>query len=152
MNESVEIVVGHQPFTVRRTVRWIDCDPAGVAFTGLFTEYLIGAVMHFYRHIGWGPGAKSEGNVGLPCKHMELTFHVSLPADSIVDITIHVGTIRERSFDLVAHAHLPDGRLAFEGIFAPICIEPLERRSVQIPHLLREALQQHHISAEEARP
>ncbi len=143
MNEAVEIVVAHQPFTVRRTVRWMDCDPAGVAFTGRFTEYLIGAVMHFYRHIGWGPGAQGEGNVGLPCKHMALTFHISLPPDATVDIVIRVGAIRDRSFDLLAHAYLPDGRLAFEGVFAPICIEPQARSSVPIPQPLRESLQRH---------
>jgi len=152
MNESIEVVVGHSPFTVRRTVRWIDCDPAGVAFTGRFTEYLIGAVMHFYRHIGWGPGAAGEGNVGLPCKHMALTFHVSLPPDAVVDIRIQVGAIRERSFDLLAHAHLPDGRLAFEGVFSPVCVAPAERRGVSVPQALRQVLQQHQISAEGVRP
>ncbi|MFZ6046788.1 acyl-CoA thioesterase [Pseudomonas sp. CR3202] len=151
MNESVEVVVCHQPFTVRRTVRWMDCDPAGVVFTGRFTDYLIGAVMHFYRHIGWGPGAAGEGNVGLPCKHMALTFHVSLPPDAVVDIRIQVGAIRERTFDLVANAYLPDGQLAFEGVFSPICIAPAERRSVPVPQELREVLQHHQISAEGVR-
>lgn len=148
MNQSSEYVVAHLPFTVRRTVRWMDCDPAGVAFTGRFTEYLISAVMHFYRHIGWGPGADSEVKVGLPCKHIALTFHVSLPPDSAVDITLRVGALRERSFDLVAHAYLSDGQLAFEGVFSPICIEPLERKSVPIPHALKQALQPHHVCDE----
>ena len=94
MNQSSEYVVAHLPFTVRRTVRWMDCDPARVAFTGRFTEYLISAVMHFYRHIGWGPGADSEVKVGLPCKHIALTFHVSLPPDTAVDITLRVGALR----------------------------------------------------------
>ena len=152
MNESVEVVVRHQPFTVQRTVRWMDCDPAGVAFTGRFTEYLIGAVMHFYRHLGWGPGESGKANVGLPCKHMALTFHVSLPPNATVDITIRVGAIRERSFDLLAHAYLLDGRLAFEGVFAPICIEPQARQSVQIPHALRDVLQLHHITEQGSRP
>ncbi|MCS8129858.1 acyl-CoA thioesterase [Pseudomonas aeruginosa] len=151
MNESAEIVVAHQPFTVRRVVRWMDCDPAGVVFTGRFTEYLIGAVMHFYRHMGWGPGAQETVSVGLPCKHMALTFHVSLPPDTSVDIKIRVGAIRERSFDLLAHAYLDDGRLAFEGVFAPICIEPQSRSGVPIPQLLRESLQRH-LTDEGARP
>jgi acyl-CoA thioesterase FadM len=151
MNESVEIVVCHQPFTVRRTVRWIDCDPAGVAFAGRFSDYLIGAVMHFYRHIDWGPGASGEGNVGLPCKHLSLTFHISLPPDAVVDIRIQVGAIRERTFDLVANAYLTDGRLAFEGVFSPICIVPTERCSVPVPPALREVLQHHQFSVEGAR-
>lgn len=144
MNESVEVVVCNAPFTVRRTVRWTDCDPAGVAFTGRFTEYLIDAVMHFYRHIGWGPGvAREDGGLGLPCKHMALTFHVSLEPNAVVNIRIQVAAIRERTFDLRALAYLPDGRLAFEGVFTPICILPAARTSTPIPKALREVLHRH---------
>jgi hypothetical protein len=39
MNESSEIVVSDLPFTVRRTARWADCDPAGAVFTARFTDY-----------------------------------------------------------------------------------------------------------------
>ena len=44
MNDSVEHVVSTHPFTVRRRIRWGDCDPAGVVYTGRFVEYLLGAV------------------------------------------------------------------------------------------------------------
>ncbi|MFV3386763.1 acyl-CoA thioesterase [Pseudomonas sp. NY15364] len=152
MNESVEIVVGHLPFTVRRSVRWMDCDPAGVAFTGRFSEYLLGAVMHFYRHIGWGPESGRAGSVGLPCKHMALTFNVSLPPNTVVDICIQVGAIRERSFDLLANAYLSDGRLAFEGVFSPICIDPQVRCGVPVPKALREVLLSHQPATEEVQP
>lgn len=147
MNGSVEYVIGQHPFMVRRTVRWVDCDPAGVAYTGHFTDFLIGAVMHFYGHIGWGPEAGSAGNGGLACKHMALTFHKSLPPGSVVDIRIEVGDIRTRTFDLHAQAFLPDGQLAFEGVFSPICVTPHEMRSLPLPVQLREVLQQHQRTA-----
>lgn len=38
-----------------------------------------------------------------------------LPPGTAVDITL-----RERSFDLVAHAYLPDGQMPFEGGLLPI--------------------------------
>jgi acyl-CoA thioesterase FadM len=144
MNESTEIVVSHLPFTVRRVARWTDCDPAGVVFTGKFTDYLLGAVMHFLRHIGYGPGVqKHEQRVGLPCKHMSLTFHASLYPEDAVDIRISVGAIRQRTFDIVAKAYFPDGRLVFEGQFTPIAIRPDRRESVEIPDALRGALSPH---------
>ncbi|MBH2031423.1 MAG: acyl-CoA thioesterase [Pseudomonadales bacterium] len=143
MIESTEFVIARQPFTVRRTVRWVDCDPAGVAYTGRYTDYLIGAVMHFYAHIGWGPESENGGNGGLACKHMSLTFHKSLPPGSIVDMRIQVGEIRGRTFDLHVQAFLPDGQLAFEGVFSPICIAPDERRSLSLPQALREVLGAH---------
>lgn len=141
MSGGIEYVITEQPFTVRRTVRWVDCDPAGVAFTGHFTDYLIGAVMHFYAHIGWGPEAKTC-NGGLACKHMSLTFSKSLPPGSVVDIRIEVGGIRERTFDLYATAFLPDGTVAFEGVFSPICVTA-HMNSLRLPAALKAVLREH---------
>lgn len=149
MNESFEIVVADAPFTVRRTVRWSDCDPAGAVYTGRFTEYLLGAVMHFLRCVrGDLAMAGDQANVSLPCKHMSLTFNVSLVPHDVVDIRVGVGDIRTHTFDIVVKGHLLDGRLAFEGAFSPICIRPEVRERTEIPASLRSALQQHLISKE----
>jgi len=144
MTESSEIVVSYLPFTVRRVARWTDCDPAGVVYTGKFTDYLLGAVMHFLRNIGYGPGAQNhDQRVGLPGKHMSLTFHASLYPEDTVDIRISVSAIRQRTFDIIAKAYFADGRLAFEGQFTPIAIHPDRRESVEIPGDLRDALIPH---------
>jgi len=145
MNESTEIVVCDAPFTVRRIARWIDCDPAGAVFTGRFTDYLLGAVMHFLHHIGYGVGGrewKAHG-IGLPCKHMSLTFHASLYPEDRVDIRLHVGDIRTRTFDVIASARHGNGTLAFTGQFTPIVIHADTRESIEIPPALREKLQLH---------
>lgn len=145
MDLSSEAVVSQMPFTVRRVARWNDCDPAGVVYTGKFTDYLLGAIMHFLRHIGYGPGGRPglQQNVGLPCKHMSLTFHASLYPDDVVDIQIAVGQIRNRTFDLTAMAYFTDGRLAFEGQFTPIAIRTEVRQSIDIPMPLRQALERY---------
>ena len=142
MNRSVEYVLSEAPFVVRRTVRWADCDPAGVVYTGRFTEYLLSAVMHFTNHLGFGPDLPANGKsgIGLPCKHMSLTFHVSLYPGDVVDMRIGVKEIRQHTFDLVAAAHLLDGRLAFEGTFSPVCIRSDVRERTAIPEALRSAL------------
>lgn len=143
MDVSSEAVVSHLPFTVRRVARWVDCDPAGVVFTGKFTDYLLGAVMHFQRHIGYGPGDREgrEQGVGLPCKHMSLTFQMSLYPEDTVDIRIEVGAIRKRTFDLIARAYFADGRMAFEGQFTSIAIHLDLRESLDLPDALRKTLQ-----------
>lgn len=151
MNESVEVVVTEKPFTVRRTARWSDCDPAGVVYAGRYTEYLLGAVSHFMRRLRGGVGGPHAGispEVDFPCKHMALTFHVSLHPEDIVEIQLNVGDIREHTFDVLARACLPDGRLAFDGVFTPICIQMSERRRLPIPAPLRQILQQHLIASE----
>lgn len=143
MNESVEVVVADRPFTVRRTARWVDCDPAGVVYAGRYPEYLLGATWHFLRAVRGVP-TRVAPEIELPCKHLALTFHASLYPDDVIDIRLTVGALREHSFDVLARATLADGRLAFEGVFAPICIPlgPL-REKRPIPPALREALQRH---------
>jgi YbgC/YbaW family acyl-CoA thioester hydrolase len=145
MNESFEIVVADKPFTVRRTVKWSDCDPAGIVFTGRFTEYLMGATGHFMRHLRYGPGSpmQKEVDVDTPCKSMSLLFHAPLYPDDVVDIKVSVGSIRTSSFDLVGKAWMADGRLAFEGTFSPICIQRSPRGRVPIPNVLRSQLEAH---------
>ncbi|MDB5979902.1 MAG: thioesterase-like protein [Pseudomonas sp.] len=144
MSDITEQVINELPFIVRRQVRWSDCDPAAVVYTGRFSAYLLDAVMLFYRRIGWSPNAwGAPDRVGLPCKHMSLTFHRSLVPDDVIDIHIDVTAVRERSFDLGARACLPDGELAFEGVFSPICIQPDTWTSTSIPAALRQALAAH---------
>lgn len=144
MSDCTEQVVSELPFIVRRVVRWSDCDPAAVVYTGRFSAYLLDAVMLFYRRIGWSPNAWGKSDrVGLPCKHMSLTFHQSLVPDDVIDIHIDVMAVREHSFDLGARAYLPDGGLAFEGVFSPICIQTDAWISTLIPAALRQALALH---------
>jgi len=114
MNESVEIVVADRPFTVRRTARWVDCDPAGVVYAGRYPDYLLGAVGHFLCALRGVPVALAP-EVDLICKHMALTFQASLR---------------------------PDDRSAFGGVFTPICV-PQGRldEKARIPPALREALE-----------
>lgn len=141
MFESNEYVISEKPFIVRRTVCWSDCDPAGVVFTGKFSSYLLGAVLLFYRRLGWeqAPDYSLE-RVGLPCKHFELTFHKSLPPGAIVDIRLSVSGIRNHSFDLKVIGKLPDGTISFEGCFSPICIDPKSWTAMPIPSALIEVL------------
>jgi len=152
MNESTEIVVSDLPYIVRRVVRWSDCDPAGVAYLGRYTDYLLGATAHFLRNLGHGAGtvAWNSQKVQFPGKHMSLTFHVSLYPEDVVDIHIRVGAIRTRTFDLLAHAYLPDGRLAFEGVLTPICIRKAVRESTPLPDDVRAALRPHLLVQEAA--
>lgn len=148
MNETVEVVVADQPFTVRRTARWVDCDPAGVVYAGRYPDYLLGAVSHFLRALRGVPVTVAP-DIELPCKHMALTFHASLYPDDVADIRLTVGAMRTHSFDLLARAMLPDGRLAFEGVFAPICTLAGQRREkTPIPPALRQALQRHCLQME----
>ncbi|WP_179402492.1 acyl-CoA thioesterase [Burkholderia guangdongensis] len=147
MMHATEYVVGERPFVVRRTVRWGDCDPAGVVYTGRFTDYLLGAVGLFTGHIAGGRRLESAFGVGLPCRAMRFEFIGSLWPDDVIDITCTIDGIRTRSFDIRCMARRPDGAPVFDATFSPICVRLDERIGTPIPDALREALGAHTANA-----
>ena len=142
MTACTEFVASVMPFTVRRTVRWAECDPAGVVYAGRYVDYLLDTCALFFQHIGFGHGQRwAEGkSVGLPAKHIGLTFMASLFPDEVFDMTLAVTAIRTRTFDLSLVARRPDGEIVFEGQCSPICIAPNVRESVPMPDQLRQQL------------
>jgi len=140
---AVEYVASRRPFVVRRRVRWGECDPAGVVYTGRFTDYLLSAVMLFMDDLMGGPSEQYRAAHGIqtPCKGMSLMFQSALwPAD-VFEMHVRVGEIRSSSFDLLVTAAKPDGTPVFEGKFSPICIPAAERRSIPIPPDLKSRLE-----------
>lgn len=135
MIDSYESVVSRQPFIVRRRVRWSDCDPAGVVFTGKFTEYVLNAVNLFYSEMSQGRGASWRKTLGVdtPCKGMALEFHRALWPEEEFEIAIHVGEVREHGYDIELEATQIGGIRIFSARFSPICIRTDARVRASIP-------------------
>ncbi|WP_455286909.1 acyl-CoA thioesterase [Cupriavidus necator] len=141
MIRATEYVLSDAPFVVRRTVRWSDCDPAGVVYTGRFTDYLLGAVGLFSDHIAGGAGRLGAVHgVGTPCKAMRFEFIGTLWPDDVIDIECWVEAIRTRSYDIRCMARRPEAGAVFDATFSPICVRLDERVGTPIPDSLRAAL------------
>ena len=141
MIHATEYVLSERPFVVRRTVRWGDCDPAGVAYTGRFTDYLLGAVGLYTAYMAGGEGRLGEvHDVGTPCKAMRFEFMGTLWPDDVIDMTCTVEAIRTRSFDIRCVARRPNGATVFEAMFSPICVRLDRREGTPIPDSLRVVL------------
>lgn len=143
--ESYEYVVSRAPFVVRRRVRWGDCDPAGVVYTGRFTDYLLDAVHLFFRNLAGGPYNAWLATIGVdtPCKGMEFVFHHALWPEDEFDMTCTVPVVRQHSFDIAVEASQEDGGRVFSARFSPICISREVRKRTDVPPALREALTRH---------
>lgn len=142
MIDSYEFVVSRTPFVVRQRVRWGDCDPAGVVYTGKFSEYLLGAVNLFFAELGGGRYSAwiKSLDVDTPCKGMELVFHGALWPEDEFEMHCSVPVVRDHSFDIQVEAVQADGRRVFNGRLSPICISRQVRTRVPVPGPLREAL------------
>jgi acyl-CoA thioesterase FadM len=148
--ESREEVISSCPFRVRRVARWSECDPAGVVYTGNFTEYMLSATHLFRRHVFGGTWKEIRGQVGIdtPNKALSIVFNGSLWPDDIFDIEVQVGGIRNRTFDFeVAAFRADDGSSVFTGTLSAICVKADDRRiAVPIPEPLRQQLEDSRLS------
>ncbi|MGC7403042.1 acyl-CoA thioesterase [Pandoraea pneumonica] len=142
---GTEYVVSECPFTVRRMVRWGECDPAGVVYTATFSDYVISVAELFYGSLfgGTPQAVKTRHDFGTPTRALEFDFRRSLWPDDIFDVRVDVAEIRTRTFTLLMTARCADGETAFVARLTPICIRRGERASVEMPEVLRSALEQY---------
>jgi len=144
--DSYESVASRTPFVVRRRVRWSECDPAGVVYTGKFVDYLLAAVNLFYGNLVESDYRSflKEVGVGTPCRGLEMDFRGALWPEDEFMIRVRVREIRRASFDMQVDAYQDSGREIFVGRFTGICIPgDGERKRVAIPEALRAALAKH---------
>jgi acyl-CoA thioesterase FadM len=140
-----EYVASLAPFTVRRIVRWTECDPAGVVYLGNFPEYLISAV-HLFRDRLFGQGWIAKDNRGgyqAPGKAIAMVFQSSLWPDEVFDMEVYVGALRRRTMSLLVQARRADnGRNVFAGRVTSIFVTMDDReKTLGIPDEIRSELE-----------
>lgn len=143
--DAYEALLSSAPLVVHKRVRWADCDPAGVVYTGKFSEYLLVAVGYFFDVLGQGHYGRwlQSMEVDTPCKGLDLTFHGALWPEDVFQMRCHVGAIRDHSYDLHVEATQEGGRRVFSGRFSPICIRRGVRERAPIPPAMLAALRAH---------
>lgn len=122
-----EGVVSMRPFTVRRCVRWSDCDPAGVVYAGNFPLYMLDACQLFGQHVVQ-PALPAGVQHRAPGKGLEIEFLSPLWPGDAFDVEIHLGGIGTRTVHLLAAARrVDDGRPVFVGRVSSIHVSPDDR-------------------------
>ncbi|SNT09475.1 acyl-CoA thioester hydrolase [Noviherbaspirillum humi] len=140
---TTESVINTAPFTVRRRVKWGECDPAGVVYTAQFADYVISAAELFYEYLFSMPPqrAKDRFGFGTPTRALNIDFRSSLWPDDEFDMTVAVKEIRTRTYVLQVDA-VKDGQTpVFSALLTVISIARGERRAIEIPDVLRHRLQ-----------
>lgn len=143
MKGATEYVTALTPFTVRRTVKWGHCDPAGVVYTVVFGEYVISTAELFYAHLlGQSPQlAKDHHGFGTPTRGLTFDFRRSLRPDEQFDVELRVGKIGARTYELHMHGFAQSGETVFLACLTPICVVRGKREGIAIPSVFRKALE-----------
>jgi acyl-CoA thioesterase FadM len=151
---STEYVIADIPLTIRRRVKWGECDPAGVAYTVSFSEYVISAAELFYGALfnTTPQRAKREQGFGTPSRALTFDFRRSLRPDDEFDMTVSVADIKTSTYVLDITARTPSGDLVFIATLTPVCVARDERRSIDIPDAFRSVLASYRQACEYASP
>jgi acyl-CoA thioesterase FadM len=142
-----EYILAESPYTVRRAVRWAECDPAGVVYLGNYPHYLLSAVNLFRNGtfgIGWIDNNRTEG-FQAPGKAIAMVFQSSLWPDDVFDMQVYVGEIRTRTMTLMVQARRADnGENVFAGSVTSIFVTMADRyKTITIPAETRARLEQY---------
>ncbi len=107
MNSPSPPTANWTPFVHRRDIFWGDTDPAKIAYTGRFSDFLLEAIESFYRdRLGtdWYAITMDE-DLGTPFVHMEFDFKSPVTPREPLAITVLVEKFGRSSVNYVVRAH-----------------------------------------------
>ena len=143
-DEPMQYVRSRRPFVLRQTVKWSDCDPAGVVYTGRFVEYVTTAFRAFLAEVLGGniEAYVARYAVDFPAKAISFVFDSSLRPDDRFDIEVRIAGIRNTTFEC-EFASTHGGKACFTARMTTICVSPGERKAIRVPDALRAKLAAH---------
>jgi acyl-CoA thioester hydrolase len=140
-----EKMISTLPVTVRRRVKFGECDPAGVVYTPVFSEYSLSAYQWFLQAMLGGPMFSEMKRVGFdsPIKALTFEFRNMLVTEQVFDMTCKVTDIRTRTFDveITGRSATATPHDIYVSTLTPIMLSRSERRSIEIPAELRQKLE-----------
>ena len=142
-DEPMQYVRSRRPFVLRQTVKWSDCDPAGVVYTGRFVEYVTTAFRAFLAEVLGGniEAYVARYAVDFPAKAISFVFDSSLRPEDKFDVEVRVAGIRNTTFECEFVGMQTDGAPCFTARMTTICVVPVERRAIRVPDALRHKLE-----------
>ena len=134
-----EFVVSEAPLVVRRRVKWGDCDPAGMVYTVMFSEFVISTAELFYSSLLGGPAytKMTALDCTTPTRALAFDFRQSLAVDDEFDVEVRVADVRTHTYVLEMTGRKANGDVLFLATLTPICMPPHERRAMEIPAVFR---------------
>ena len=148
-----EKMISTLPVVVRRRVKFGECDPAGVVYTPVFSEYSLSAFQWFLAVMLGGPMWQElkRADLDSPIKAITLEFRNMLVTEQVFDMGCRVTEIRSRTFDLevTGRSTTEKPHDLFVGKVTPIMLSRSAKKSIEIPAALRQKLEQYRSATEQ---
>jgi len=142
---ATEIVVGANPITIRRRVKWGECDPAGVVYMVNYSEYVVSAY-EIFMAVLLGERfvkAKARHRIALPAKAFAIEFYASLRPDDDFLMTVEISDIRAKTFDISVRGRSIEHHDLFLGKLTPIAVDPTKRTAALLPRPILQRLRRY---------
>ena len=135
----------YKKYTIEERVRWGDVDAASIIFYGAYIRFFEFAETELFRAVGLPYSVMFEElDIWLPRVHLECDFHHAAQLDDLLEVSVFVGRIGNKSMRLdfevrrkgdelvIAHAHF---------VLAAVRRDTFE--TVVIPDELRQRLSEY---------
>jgi len=142
---ATEIVVGTDPITIRRRVKWGECDPAGVVYMVNYSEYVVSAY-EIFMAVLLNEGfvkAKARHRVALPAKAFTIEFYAPLRPDDDFLMTVEISDIRAKTFDISVRGRSIERHDFFLAMLTPIAVDPTKRTATLLPRAMLQKLRRY---------
>jgi 4-hydroxybenzoyl-CoA thioesterase len=121
------------------TIKWGDCDPAGIVFNSRFFEFFDWNTILLFQQVleMTKPEMMAAFQCDIPLVDARARFMIPARFCDVVEISSTIGEFRRSSFD-VQHRIFKDGKLAVEGQETRVWVgrdadDPSRLRSKPIP-------------------
>lgn len=124
-----EEVIALAPLTVRRTVRWSECDPAGVVYAGKYPDYMINAMDQFRTHVAKTPlGRGPRRAYDTPGKALSMVFLSPLWPGDVFDMAVFLDGVGGTTVHMtIAATRADNGAPVFAGRLSSIRVDAADR-------------------------
>jgi len=129
-------------FSAQRTVRFSDCDPAGIVFFPQYLVMLNGFVEQWFDEALRVPYAGLLGprRTGLPTVRLEVDFTAISRHGDVLVLGCEIEKLGRSSLALRTHFHATDGELRLRARQVLVCTSLLTHKPQAWPDDVRRAL------------
>jgi acyl-CoA thioesterase FadM len=127
------------PFTVRRAVKWGECDPAGIVYTPRFLDWAVEGAESFFQAIIGRTWFQSQTiqQVGSPMAQASLTFKKPLKSGDPFDVVVTLDKVGNSSISYRIDGRTPEGETCFTASLTAVFVDLDTYRPTPMPDAYR---------------
>lgn len=130
------------PYTVRRVVKWGECDPAGIVYTPRFLDWVLEAAESFFAEIigvDWFQ-LKTTHGLGSPSVSTTLEFRKPITHGEPFTIEVLVRRVSRSTITYAMRGRNAAAELCFRAELVSCIVDAQKVKSVTIPDAIRQPI------------